>query len=226
MNKLHLGIFVLLAVAACEGSVFSEATGGAGTGAGGSTGDTTTFTTPTTTTTTPTGSGGGITTTTTTLVGPCPSSPPAAGSPCASILLGQVCTYGDSVRPDCREEWTCEAGSWQVKKNTCTLPPPGECGNAAPAPGTTCPTMGDECVYGDAICYCGCPGGIFCGSTVTWQCSQPPSPPCPPVAPNSGAACNSEGTTCTYGDPCTPDGAIVQCTAGFWSWDTMIACGG
>jgi hypothetical protein len=86
--------------------------------------------------------------------------------------------------------------------------------------------MGDECVYVDSFCYCGCGGG-FCGMPYDWQCADPPNTAdCPPTVPNDGTPCLSPGLECTYGDVCTPAGALVDCKNGLWLWNTMIACGG
>jgi hypothetical protein len=229
MNKLHLGLAAVLGVAACGGSVVDEGTGGA-TGAGTSTAGTGASTPGTATgagasttgtgaSTTGTGSGGGTST------GPCPLSPPTGSASCAGVPDQFQCTYGDSVRPDCRIAWICSNGSWETTGNTCIEP--ADCGSSEPGPQTVCANMGDVCTYGDSICFCGCGGGVACLPPVDWSCNGPPTTPgCPAVVPNDGTPCNVPGVQCDYGEPCTQTNAVVACSNGLWLWNTMIACAG
>ncbi len=205
MNKLSFGMVALLAGAACGGSVVSQGAGGSGTGSGAGTSGTT-------------GAGGSVDT------GGCPTSRPNAGSSCAGVTDQLQCTYGDTVRPDCRVEIFCDGGSWQEAGTTCLQA--ADCGTVEPAAHAVCETMGDTCTYGDTICYCGCGGGL-CAVPTQWQCSGPPTTPgCPAIVPNDGSPCSSDGTQCTYGTPCTPSGVAVACTGGNWVWDTMVVCAG
>jgi hypothetical protein len=244
MSKLPLGLAsILVLAAACGGNVVSgtgasgsgaSGTGagttgtGAGTGTGASTTGTGAGTTGTGASTTGTGAsttGTGASTGTGGSVGAgCPASAPTVTS-CAGVPDQLRCTYGSSVRPDCRDVWQCLNGEWLTQNGGCSEPPPGECGTTQPPPQTVCANMGDVCTYGDTICFCDCGGGL-CASPVDWLCSSPPPSPCPPIAPNDGTACAAEGAQCNYGSPCTPSGAVVNCTNGRWVWNLMIACAG
>jgi hypothetical protein len=176
---------------------------------------------------TSTGSGGaGGSTGTHTGVPSCPAMEPIGGQSCAGLPAGLRCTYGTSVRAECRDVWICNGGIWSTTKGVCPMPPPADCGSAQPSPGTVCPTMGDVCTYGDTICICNqCPDGLCMAPPVKWSCAGPPSTPgCPPVVPNDGTACSTNGLTCAYGFPCGQAGIQVECTGGTWVWDTMMAC--
>jgi hypothetical protein len=136
------------------------------------------------------------------------------------VTQGLVCSYGDSVRVDCRDVWTCSAGIWDMGKTDCPMPPTGTCGSSAPADGTTCSTQGDLCTYGDTLCLCSeCPGGPCMAPPPKWTCSGPPTTAgCPPIAPNEGSACSMDGLMCTYGFPCGGSGANAVCSGGSWAW--------
>src|SRR5262245_51413003 len=56
----------------------------------------------------------------------CPMTEPLGGS-CAGVPEAFRCTYGDAVRPDCRNEWFCLNGVWTTTKSTCIEPPPDHC---------------------------------------------------------------------------------------------------
>ena len=148
---------------------------------------------------------------------------------CAASLSQTNCSYGTSVRPECRDLRTCSEGTWTSDQNACVQPPPGFCPAAEPVAGTSCGSgSGDDvCVYGDTLCFCGCNGGILCsGPPYQWQCAPPPSTSgCPAAAPNAGTPC-SGAIQCVYGNACTPDEAVATCTAGIWQWNTGLACGG
>jgi len=224
MNKLYLGLATVMAVAACGGSVVDEGTGGvtgtSTTGAGASTtGASTTGVSTTGTGTFTTGSGGGTST------GPCPLSPPTGSTSCAGAPDQFQCTYGDSVRPDCRAAWICTNGSWEATGSACIEPT--DCGSSEPGPETVCANMGDVCTYGDSICFCGCGGGPVCAPPVDWSCNGPPTTPgCPAVVPNDGTPCDAAGVQCNYGKQCTSTNAVVACSDGLWLWNTMIGCAG
>jgi hypothetical protein len=230
MDKLLFPV-ALAGLVACGGSVIREGAGASpttGTGANTTTGtgaDTTVGSGASTTTGSgaSTGVGGG------TSGGPCPLAVPPLGASCAGVPDQFRCTYGDSVRPDCRNVRICSGGGWTTANVGCAMPPPGACPASEPSPGMPCTgTVGQDfvCTYGDAICGCGCGGG-FCGVPFTWQCTDPPiTPGCPATVPNDGTACSAATLECVYGDPCSPAGAIVDCTNGLWKWNTMIVCGG
>jgi hypothetical protein len=199
----------LVPLAACGVNVTVDGTGGSTT-----TGTPTTGTTP---------SG----TTTVTGTGPCPASEPAGGESCAGVPDPFNCSYGSSVRPECRDLWTCSGGTWTTAKTACVDPPPGACPASEPGTGVTCGTgTGDVCVYGETLCYCGCYGGDFCGAPYQWVCAPPPTTTgCPAVAPNAGTPCSGL-LQCVYGAVCSPDEAVATCTLGFWQWSANLACGG
>ncbi len=235
MNKLFLlGVLTLGAVAACGGSVVADPTGASSGSGAGSTG-TDAGSTGTGTSTTSTGAGGAQTTTGTgasttgsgggTRADPCPVTAPAAGASCAGVPDQVECTYGSSVRADCRDAWICEGGSWTSTSEGCTQPAPGECPTSEPVSGSVCGTTAVNCVYNDDVCFCGCPGGPACMVPFDWQCAAPPTTPgCPPIVPNEGTPCSAEGLECDYGLSCTATGANVTCTDGLWTWERLI-CG-
>jgi hypothetical protein len=190
-------LILLLAATFLSFGCGTVATGGtgAGTGSGGSTG------------------------------APCPVMEPIGGASCAGVPAGRRCTYGSSVRPECRDVWICNGSIWQTTKGICPQPPPGECGTTQPAQGTVCPTTDDVCTYQDIICICSeCPGGPCMTPPPKWSCAPPPAAGCPAVAPNDGTACSMNGLSCTYGFPCSQAGAVVDCKNGTWVWDLMIGC--
>ncbi len=175
-----------------------------------------------------TGGSGGASTGTTTSTGTtveCPAAEPSGGS-CAGLPSGLRCTYGEAVRPECRDAWICTSGTWTVAETTCTQPPSGDCPLLQPASTATCPTQGDVCVYGSDLCVCdACAGGPCMAGPSKWLCSAPPTTAgCPAVVPNDGTACGASGVECTYGFPCAQSGTVVDCTAGVWVWNMMIAC--
>jgi hypothetical protein len=240
MKQLQLGLGALFVLTACGGSVVAGGAGGHGTGAGttGSgagttgtgagatgtgasttgTGAGTTGTGASTTGTGASGTGGSVGTSS------CPGSEPTEGASCAGAPAELRCTYGASVRPECRSVWLCTAGSWTTTHSACA-PTGNDCGTTEPAPQTVCTTMGDLCVYGDSICYCGCGGGPACISPIDWKCADPPTTPgCPAVVPNDGTPCTADGVQCTYGTTCTPSGAQLSCTGGRWFWNLNIPC--
>lgn len=156
----------------------------------------------------------------------CPASQPAEGSSCAGVRDQLQCTYGDSVRPDCRELWTCTGGVWTTVPSACTEPAQGVCGTSMPARLSTCASSGDVCVFGAVLCECSdvC---VLPGASPHWECfNPPPNPGCPPVVPNDGTTCATEGAHCLYGDICDPTGMVVDCTDGLWIWDTAYLANG
>jgi hypothetical protein len=204
---LLLTLSALVGLAACGGNVVAEGTGGDGTGGNGTGAN---------------GTGGS----TTSSVMSCPSVEPSAGGSCAAEAAGFACTYGDSVRPECRNLYVCNEGMWEATGSACVSPPAGDCPASQPSAQTTCANMGDVCTYGDTICACSCGGGA-CIPPIAWLCTPPPTTSgCPAVVPNDGTPCSVPGVQCTYGNVCSISGAQVTCTSGLWSWDMMIACAG
>jgi hypothetical protein len=174
MRVLHvLAGGLLFSWVGCGGSVVTPkgGTGGVGTGPG---------------------TGGGTT-------GLCPASEPTPGTAC-SLPAGSLCTYGDSVRPDCRTEVTCgNGGTWMASHTACKMTPAGDCPAAEPAKQTVCANDGDVCTYGNDICLCNaCSLGPCMAPPPKWTCSPPPGDGCPAVAPNSGTSCTQENLMCSY----------------------------
>jgi hypothetical protein len=201
-----------LATAACGGNVAVGSNGAGGGHPSTTTGTTTTGATTTGTTTT---GGGGAS-------GGCPAAEPSGG-PCATA--GLRCTYGDSVRPECRSDWTCSGGAWTTTKGVCIAPPPGHCPDASPAGASCGGRDGDVCTYGTTLCVCSqCPTGPCMAPPPKWSCAAAPAGACPPSAPNDGTPCDAPGAHCSYGFPCGGSGAVVDCKDGRWTWDPQIAC--
>ena len=148
----------------------------------------------------------------------CPTTEPS-GQACdvASVR----CTYGDSVRPDCRDDWTCLNGVWTTTKSVCAMFT--TCPAAQPAETSDCSDESEVCAYGNTLCECNACTGGPCMQTPKWQCSSPPSSPCPAAVPNDGSACPQEGLQCNYGHPCGISGASVMCKDGAWLW-VAIPC--
>lgn len=194
-----------LLVAACGGKATSGGSSGAGgsSGTGGSSGSA--------------GSGG-------TSPSGCPASEPASGQACSTPDLR--CTYGDTVRPECRDEWLCNAGKWTTTKSVCQHYT--ACPSAPPSVGSVCSKESMVCDYPDGtLCLCAsCVGGPCSPPPPHWQCALPPTTPgCPAIVPNDGSACSAaEGTKCVYGNVCGPSGASVTCSGGAWKWEKQIPC--
>ena len=152
----------------------------------------------------------------------CPASEPNQGDPCA---LGINCSYGSSVRPDCRHRWSCLAGGWNAISLTCPQAPVGYCPAQQPMASSCVPMTNPNeragCEYpGNVYCQCTCPNSganAGCAPMEQWVCYGPPTTPgCPPVVPNLGTVCTVQGTQCAYGDPCNVGGLAVYCEAGIW----------
>jgi hypothetical protein len=167
----------------------------------------------------------------------CPDTEPTEGAPCLPTL---DCSYGQSVRPDCRHRWNCGAsspggtGAWHAVSLTCPEAPVGYCPPQQPTASTctpmTNPNERADCEYpGNVFCQCACPytpQNPGCASTEQWVCYGPPTTPgCPAVVPNLGTACSVQGTQCAYGDPCDVGGLAVYCRAGIWEVG-QAACAG
>ncbi len=162
----------------------------------------------------------------------CPAVEPAQGLSCVGTI---DCAYSDSVRPDCRDRWSCRSGQWAVATPPCPQAPPGYCPSGQPSPSTSCTPMTDpsaraECEYpGNIFCQCVCPNSganAGCAATEQWVCWAPPAiAGCPSVVPNLGTACTVQGTQCTYGDPCNVGGVAVYCQAGIWQVG-QVTCSG
>ena len=158
----------------------------------------------------------------------CPATEPQEGALCDGRL---DCTYGDSLRPDCRQMFVCQderAGEtapavWLLRR-PCISVPPGVCPPDAPPP-TACTPIADPnqrvpCEYPDhVLCICPCtpsPTTPGCAEQ-KWTCyTGPKEPECPTIVPNLGTACSVQGTRCVYGDRCTPWGRTTFCREGRW----------
>jgi hypothetical protein len=212
MKKLAWSVVVVAGVIGCGAEVV---TGSAGAGGGGvgSTGAGASGPGPTST-----GTGGPT--------DPCPAVQPQGGA--CSAPEGFRCSYGDSVRPDCRSAVVCTSGQWLATISICAQPLLCPKPSAPPA-GADC--TGDEgafCAYGDTVCGCSaCLGGPCMVPPILWQCNGPPTGPgCPAVVPNDGTPCNTPGAECSYGFICTSAGALAICQGGLWLWSSMVACEG
>jgi hypothetical protein len=151
----------------------------------------------------------------------CPGAAPANAG-CATD--GLRCSYGDSVRPECRPAWTCSGGRFADSSRSCPAPPAGFCPAAPPAKGQ-CGTDGAVCAYTDAtLCVCARCFGQLCQLEPNWLCAPPPSNAgCPAAVPNDGSACAVDGVECVYGEECSGSGATARCADGTWHW-VKIAC--
>jgi hypothetical protein len=152
----------------------------------------------------------------------CPDSEPAEGQACSGAV---DCSYGQSIRPDCRHRWGCVGGAWHAVSLACPQAPGGYCPPQEPMPSscTPMPNAGDRagCEYpGNIFCECACPSSgpaLGCSPTEQWACYGPPATPgCPALVPNLGTACSVQGTQCAYGDPCNVGGLAVYCRAAVW----------
>jgi len=158
----------------------------------------------------------------------CPMAEPQEGAPCPGRL---DCTYGDSLRPDCRRMFVCQDGSrgettptvWSSRPS-CRPPPPDFCPINPPA-SERCVPIADPnerapCEYPpDVVCSCPChlsPSAPGCDLNQKWKCYDPPAEPgCPPSVPNLGSSC-TQGIRCEYGDPCEGWGMVTFCRGGLW----------
>jgi hypothetical protein len=146
--------------------------------------------------------------------GPCPATPPTAGSPCD--VPDYYCAYGSNWWSRCNLLMSCTKGAWQTfdaGADFCPQPEGGPRGGACPA--DTCPATWAEaiaidggpcpafsCQYPEGDCLCGVNTGAGCygAAPSAWSC----------LPANSG---------CTYprprfGTPCTPD-ASTGCQTGW-----------
>ena len=169
--------------------------------------------------------------------GTCPTEVPSAGEACS---LGLDCSYGSSVRPDCRLRWSCPASAdggpsvWRDVSMPCPQAPPGYCPTAQPDASSCIPMINPNerasCEYpGSVICQCACPTSgpqLGCATTESWVCYEPPvTSGCPSIVPNLGTACSVQGTQCLYGDPCNVGGLAVFCRAGVWVVGQAVCSG-
>ena len=154
--------------------------------------------------------------------GGCPTAEPSPNAPCSPV--GIACTYGTSVRPECRSFWLCMANGFAQFSQACDAPPSGLCPSSPASLSGDCANPGAICAFDDGtLCSCSqCHGGP-CHTTATWGCVPPPSTAgCTPIAPNEGTACTPESLECDYGDPCFGSGAKAKCSGGVWRWLTPV----
>jgi len=145
----------------------------------------------------------------------CPSDIKQLSLPCAE---GLICEYGTDPRPSCRSSATCTGGGWSVTLPDCPALPDVTCpATRTEAAGQACTPTDAYCVYDDLICHCtNCIDGpvVRCTGDPTWQCPAPnPDATCPAGIPMLGAACATEGKTCTYS--CGDAGGRL-CKNGAW----------
>jgi hypothetical protein len=151
----------------------------------------------------------------------CSDHEPSEGASCRTNI--SICSFGDSLRPDCRSLWTCssvaDGGSvWHNLRSGCSQPPDGYCPGPQP-PVSTCTLAsvpaGSVCQYpGNVLCRCSAQRPDY--TAYNWACYGPPSTNgCADVAPNLGTPCSVQGTQCVYADPCA-GGIGVYCRAGIW----------
>jgi hypothetical protein len=203
--KLQLSCFILMITSLCAcGS-------DPGNGSGGSNG--------TGSTSSSTASTGGATG-----AALCPATEPTGGS--CDAPDGRHCTYGDSVGPECRTDWSCKAGAWVKAASICFTPPADHCAFTEPPTGP-CANVPDTCIVGAAtICNCATCTGPCDPTPYAWSCwPAPTTTGCPAIVPNDGTACSTEGTRCVYGNACQQSGANATCTDGAWLWEQDVFCG-
>ena len=171
----------------------------------------------------------------------CPTTPPTLYGECPVELNPTSCSYGDSILPECREEWRCECISqqpgiachWQGASSpvACAANDAGACPASAPVAGAdgglaACDAAADgtRCGYADGtICHCtSCleVGGPCQPVTPPrWSCSPPPATSgCPPTIPNAGTACSQPALRCIYDSYC---GIEATCELDRWTWQFL-----
>jgi len=148
----------------------------------------------------------------------CPTGEPSPDATCSPV--GLACTYGDSVRPDCRSRWLCTANGFAHIAQECDAPPSGLCPDSPASLSGNCDAAGAICAYDDGtLCSCSLCHGGPCHVTASWGCAPPPpGAGCPPIAPNEGTTCAPDGLECAYGDACFGSGARADCSGGSWRW--------
>jgi hypothetical protein len=160
----------------------------------------------------------------------CPDLSPTVGAPCEGHRL---CTYGDSLRGDCRSVVECNGEVWQDDSGECVPLPNEQCpanipsGECAPTDADLVPldphTMDAGCLYDGTFCRCDCPNdGCVDDSPGEWNCEPTDMGICPANLPNLGEPCDGNGAECRYGDPCFTGGVVV-CFDGIWS-PTVFGC--
>jgi len=165
----------------------------------------------------------------------CPADVPAAGKPCDPRPAPLECEYGGDAFGRCTTFAACALqpdGSFAfvVDRDTSCGPNPAACpasfaaamagvdGGGAPA----CVRTSLVCAYPEGVCGCGTDS-----STSTWACRARDSVTeyprgagtCPSTRPLAGDGCASEGASCGYGSPCSPDlslGPSLICENGYW----------
>lgn len=155
---------------------------------------------------------------------PCPMAQPNGGA--CSAPEGFRCSYGSSVRTDCRSAVVCKSGQWTGEMSACSQST--GCPKPSTLPSGQCTgNDGAFCTYGDTVCGCGACllSGPCMAPPLKWQCIGPPTGPgCPAVAPNDGTPCNHPGAQCSYGFVCSGAGAQVECKNGLWYWSPVTSC--
>ncbi len=243
---------VLLALAACGGSVSvvgdggdnGADDGGGGSGGGGSSsgGSTSSGAGGSSSGTASSGGsgGGGSSGSGSSSGGPgpgqCPAAQPLDNTSCHES--GLACEYGGvSDVQGCDTVARCNAAPggqgalvWSVQGPTLN-----DCGSFSPAcpstyasvpQGSACSASGTVCDYMESRCECTYPGGPACvgSGCLHWLCQAPKAAGCPTRRPALGTACSAgAGTKCDYGSCDIEGGTAETCTNGVWT-QTSIAC--
>jgi len=153
--------------------------------------------------------------------GLCPIDIPSGS---CSAYEGVQCTYGAGARPECRTQASCYNGMWETSGQVCSTAP--ECvAGTLPVHGAICTVEGSGCELNGTSCICtSCGLGGPCGTTPKWQCTAPPTAPCPPTAPNRGSMCNNaQASECLYGSCAGGMPISARCVGGVWTWE-FIGC--
>ncbi len=153
----------------------------------------------------------------------CPLELPANDTTCLG-LNGLVCTYGDSLTPQCRTVLTCTAVPtgevWGVTPPDRDLCAGVGCPGAPPPSASECTVDGLTCGFEDGLlCTCTtCTGGPCGPPPPQWVCGSPQAG-CPDVLPNAGTSCAGAEGSCDYGNPCA-GGQATSCNpaTGAWEW--------
>ena len=164
----------------------------------------------------------------------CPSSLPAAGSPCGVEELR--CEWGDDPRWNCNARSRCYLGKWEAFPPDATkcpstpigLPPGCPSRAVAEARGT-CTDTTLFCAYPEGMCTCMIESGPPLPDAGTyppvWVC-ETLSPGCPRPRPRIGSACTTTDLRCDYGVCSRVDGSAFWCDGKAWSDGISTPCGG
>jgi len=141
----------------------------------------------------------------------CPAKYPPEGTACTQP--GLECNYMWSVCPPV--DVVCESGAWHLLTGLSCRPPPYECPQELPAPGSSCEYIGATCYYSTGVIDPSC-GNIEdvaqCGADATWSvsfsstCNRPPQDRC--TLSSTEVECLDHGTECRWLVPGCADATI------------------